>query len=229
MVKSKSLIIILLLYSAIFTACKDKQESQIQVPPEPPKVAEAVKREVATPKPPEIISIKFSPLSPKVGDEIKTEVVTQGAGDIDVRYQWWKNDTLLDETSDTLKTELKRGDIILISATPFVRGKKGKAVNAFTYVFNSRPKITSPSIESKFEENTYTYQVKAVDPDGDTLTYSLNTAPKGMEINPSTGLITWNVNPQDFTAVGKHTVAVWVSDSHGGKAEEVFYVSIGQK
>lgn len=228
MVKCKSLIIILLLYSAIFTACKDKQESQIQVPPEPPKVAEAVKREVATPKPPEIISLKLSPQSPKVGDEIKAEVVTDGK-DGGVIYQWWKNDTLLDETSDTLKTELKRGDIILVSATPVVEGEKGKAVNAFTYVFNSRPKITSSSIESKFEENTYTYQVKAIDPDGDALTYSINTAPKDMKIDPSTGLITWNVNPQDFTAAGKHTVAVWVSDSHGGKAEEVFYVSIGQK
>lgn len=228
MVKSKRLIIILLLYCAIFTACKDKQESQIQVPPEPPKAAEAVKREVATPKPPEIISLKLSPQSPKVGDEIKAEVVTDGK-DGGVIYQWWKNNTLLDETSDTLKTELKRSDIILVSATPVVEGKKGKAVNAFTYVFNSRPKIISSSIESKFEGNTYTYQVKAIDPDGDALTYSINTAPKDMKIDPSTGLITWNVNPQDFTAAGKHTVVVRVSDGRGGLAEEVFYVSIGQK
>src|SRR5262249_105319 len=37
----------------------------------------------------------------------------------------------------------------------------------------------------------YLYKVKAIDPDGDALTYSLTTAPAGMAIDPSTGLISW--------------------------------------
>src|SRR5262249_10541928 len=39
---------------------------------------------------------------------------------------------------------------------------------------------------------TYTYPVKAVDPDNDPLTYSLTTAPTGMVISRDSGLIEWN-------------------------------------
>ncbi len=38
---------------------------------------------------------------------------------------------------------------------------------------------------------TYTYDVDATDPNGDTLIYSLTVNPNGMVIDPSTGVITW--------------------------------------
>ena len=37
----------------------------------------------------------------------------------------------------------------------------------------------------------YSYDVQAIDPDNDLLTYSLVNNPAGMTINPSTGLISW--------------------------------------
>src|SRR5262249_31399451 len=39
--------------------------------------------------------------------------------------------------------------------------------------------------------NPYQYTVKAIDPDGDPLTYSLPLGPQGMSIDPTSGLITW--------------------------------------
>src|SRR5262249_50849164 len=41
---------------------------------------------------------------------------------------------------------------------------------------------------------TYTYPVKALDPDNDPLTYSLPIAPQGMAIDPTSGVITWDVS-----------------------------------
>jgi hypothetical protein len=44
----------------------------------------------------------------------------------------------------------------------------------------------------------YLYQVRAVDPDGDPLHYSLTTAPAGMTIDPQTGTIRWPATPSNL-------------------------------
>jgi fibro-slime domain-containing protein/RHS repeat-associated protein len=62
-------------------------------------------------------------------------------------------------------------------------------------------------------DRQYTYQVRAEDPNGDPLTYSLVTAPDGMKIDASTGLVTWNPGADK---VGTHNVTVKVSDGRGG-------------
>ena len=57
-------------------------------------------------------------------------------------------------------------------------------------IVNEAPKIKSSPITRATEEQRYSYDIDAKDPDtGDTLTYSLEAAPTGMNINPATGLI----------------------------------------
>jgi RHS repeat-associated protein len=70
---------------------------------------------------------------------------------------------------------------------------------------------------------TYTYDVEAADPDGETLTYSLDAAPSGMTINPATGLITWPVTPRE---VGAHQVVVRVQDPHGASDTQSYTLNI---
>lgn len=65
--------------------------------------------------------------------------------------------------------------------------------------------------------------LKATDPDGDPLTYSLKSAPPGVTINPTTGLIQWNV-PPDFKGMAPITVSV--TDGHGGEVMQSFTVEI---
>jgi hypothetical protein len=65
--------------------------------------------------------------------------------------------------------------------------------------------------------------LKATDPDGDTLTYALKSAPAGMTINPSTGLIKWNVLPE---FIGKAPITVSVKDGHGGEVMQSFTIDI---
>ena len=57
---------------------------------------------------------------------------------------------------------------------------------------NHAPIITSTAITSATVGAIYIYNVEATDSDGDTITYSLTTKPNGMNINSSTGAITWN-------------------------------------
>ncbi|MBA7535381.1 hypothetical protein ES705_27634 [subsurface metagenome] len=72
---------------------------------------------------------------------------------------------------------------------------------------NQAPIITSIPITAVELGETYTYDVNATDPEGDTLTYSLITKPTGMTITSATGLIKWTSK-----AEGNYAVVVKVSD-----------------
>ena len=74
---------------------------------------------------------------------------------------------------------------------------------------NRAPAITSTPATTATENSAYSYDVKASDADGDSLTFSLATSPTGMSINPNTGLISWTPS---FAQSGSHSVVVQVSD-----------------
>lgn len=73
---------------------------------------------------------------------------------------------------------------------------------------NHAPTIISAEITTAFVEEAYIYDVDAIDPDtGDILTYSLSVNPVGMDIDPTTGVITWTPS-----AAGSYYITVEVSD-----------------
>jgi KaiC/GvpD/RAD55 family RecA-like ATPase len=95
-----------------------------------------------------------------------------------------------------------------------VSDKRVKVYQAFT-VLVERESGNQPPIIDIIPQGTaiagspFDYQVKATDPDNDTLTYSLEQAPSGMAIDPKTGVITWTPGQGQ---VGNYTVVVNVSD-----------------
>ncbi|MEM9410078.1 MAG: putative Ig domain-containing protein, partial [Planctomycetota bacterium] len=87
---------------------------------------------------------------------------------------------------------------------------------------NEPPYFTSvPVLEAYFDEQ-YEYDVEADDINGDELTFSLLSAPAGMEIDTTTGQITWTPTSDDF---GTHNVTVLVSDGRGGEAQQIFTIT----
>jgi hypothetical protein len=173
--------------------------------------------------PPEISSIKILPVIFKPGDTLSVEA---SGSDIDgdevtLMYEWTKNGETAGKDK-RLDVPLKRGDKLTIRITPFDGEAYGRSVVLQKEIVNLPPMI----IESKkfsFDRNRYTYQINAIDPDGDNLTYSLKTAPPGMTIDPSSGLIQWNV-PVETT--GKTSITVSVTDGHGGEAIQNFNLDI---
>jgi len=75
------------------------------------------------------------------------------------------------------------------------------------FFLNRPPVIESTPVTTAKEGAVYTYEVKATDLDGDTLEYSLSVFPEGMNINSSTGVITWIP-----TTIGSYNVTVEVFD-----------------
>jgi len=106
-------------------------------------------------------------------------------------------------------------------------GKGGAASQKFELkiaeAINSAPKITSTPDTNGKEGEEFSYDLKAEDADGDTLSYSLVTKPQGMKIDSSTGQITWT---PDSTQGGSHEVEVKVTDEQGSADSQKFMLSI---
>jgi len=71
---------------------------------------------------------------------------------------------------------------------------------------------------------SYVYDADAIDIDGDTLTYSLASAPSGATINAATGLVNWT--PQ---AAGDYRFVIRANDGHGGIAEQSYTVNVTRR
>lgn len=176
--------------------------------------------------PPEIDKVKILPEVFKPGDALYVDV---SGSDIDgdevtITYEWAKNGEPAGNDKK-IETSLKRGDKFSVKITPFDGESYGRPIVLHREIRNMHPTI----IEDKkfvFDGKVWSYQVKATDPDGDKLTYSLKTAPAGMTINPSTGLVQWNV-PPEFK--GRASVSVSVTDGHSGEAIQSLTIEIGHE
>ena len=88
---------------------------------------------------------------------------------------------------------------------------------------NRPPRVTTQPGTSAVSGASYTYALKAVDADGDTLVYALTEFPQGMLIDSSTGAIQWPI-PADVA--GLAPVTVEVTDGKGGIATQGYAISV---
>ena len=105
-------------------------------------------------------------------------------------------------------------------------GQGGSASQSFAVTVrgtNVPPLITSTPPTIGASEDPYVYAVRASDPEGDPLAFSLTEAPNGMTIDEATGLLEWM--PQQ-TQVGSHVVEILVADGQGGFAFQSFGIIV---
>jgi hypothetical protein len=173
--------------------------------------------------PPEIRSMKLLPEVFKPGDMLGVDVVTFDIdGDpVTTLYEWTRNGDPAG-TSKSIVLPLHRGDKIEVKITPFDGTDYGVPMVLQREIQNMPPQIVEHK-DFSFDGAVYTYQVKASDPDGDPLTYSLQSPPDDVTIDSSTGLLKWIV-PREF--IGKKSVSVAVSDGNGGTANYSIEMSI---
>ncbi|MDP3048732.1 MAG: putative Ig domain-containing protein [Thermodesulfovibrionales bacterium] len=173
--------------------------------------------------PPGISRVKILPEVLRPGDALYVEAIgTDIDGDeISIAYEWTKNGEPAGRGKQ-IEAALKRGDKVSVRITPYDGEVHGVPAVLHREIVNMPPVIIEHR-RFNFDGSVFTYQVKAKDPDNDTLAYSLKTAPSGMTIEKTTGLIQWIVL-QDFK--GKAEVVVVVSDGHGGEALQSFVFEI---
>lgn len=178
--------------------------------------------------PPVIKEIRIEPKIAYANNDLKAFLKGDDAdGDsINYIYRWEKNGVVLnEERSEFLERgKFKRGDSITVTVTPddmesLGRHRKSDSIT----IFNGSPIFLSLPPTSA-EGTKYLYQVQANDPDNDSLTYTLKSGPKGMEIEKNTGLIQWGIQEEDKGR--KQPVEIEVSDSEGAKSFQRYTLSI---
>ena len=179
--------------------------------------------------PPAITSVSIAPELPRKNSTLEARVeASDPDGDtIAFSYQWVKNgDELIGETSETLMdTTLKKGDKIVLRVSPYDMEGTGEEVTSQEIVIlNSAPVITSSPKAQKMKSSLYRYQLTAEDPDGDPITFSLSpSSPRGMTIDPQTGLIQWKIGRDD---AGTHTIEIIAADADEGTCTQKYSLTI---
>lgn len=224
-----SLVTALIFYELRKNAAEDGGAAKKEDAPQ--KAVEQAKAGIIAKKnsPPEIISITLTPSNPVKGDKINVGAATRDSDNdpVTLSYQWTINGTTLPgNDSDTLSADFKKGDTISVTVTPFDGTEKGPPLSASTIIFNAPPVIISSVARDATLKDVFRYQVKAEDPDGDPLTYSVISVPEKMDIDPATGLIKWSI-PEGFK--GKASAIVTVRDSDRGEATQVFNIQVGER
>jgi YD repeat-containing protein len=112
---------------------------------------------------------------------------------------------------------------VIVADTQNGVGRQTYTVEVGTTAINRPPTIDSQPSFFVDVTSTYTYNVRASDPEGGTLTYSLLDAPSGMTIDSNTGLIQWNPTSGQL---GVARVSVAAFDPSGLGAVQTYSIQV---
>ncbi len=155
----------------------------------------------------------------------KAEASDADQDDIHYVYRWLRNDLMMKEGPENVleTTALARKDIVTVEVTPHDLDGAGQPARATPLIVeNNPPRIVSqPSVVTNSE--SYEYAVQAKDPDGDAVTFSLETAPPDMTIDQATGRLNLKISP---ALRGTHHVKIMVVDGQGGRGWQEFDLAV---
>ena len=84
-------------------------------------------------------------------------------------------------------------------------------------VFATAPPVVAASTRP------WSYDADATDADGHTVAFTLDGAPGGMTVDPTTGVLAWTPGAE---SVGRHEVALAATDGFGGRALQRFTLTV---
>jgi hypothetical protein len=178
--------------------------------------------------PPQVLSIALEPAVVYTGVDLtaKPNAVDPDGDEIRYNYQWAINDRETTDNGPVLKGDrFKKGDRITLAVTPSDGADQGSPYKVTVATIRNTPPFFTSSPPENFMASQYTYSVTAKDLDGDKITYSLASAPKGMTIDPDSGVVTWRISAEDS---GAHEVEIVASDSDGARSTQKYSLDIRQ-
>jgi hypothetical protein len=177
--------------------------------------------------PPVIEQIWIEPKVAYVKDNLKLKIKSSDVdGDfIYYTYRWEKNGIIMaEERGEVLEQgRFKKGDSIAVTVTPDDRETQGPPKKSESIIISNSPPTITSFPPTSVEGMTYLYPVKADDPDNDPVTFTLRSAPKGMEIDKETGLIRWIMREEDK---GAHFIEIEATDNEGAKSRQRYTLTV---
>lgn len=130
-----------------------------------------------------------------------------------------------DRTFDT--QGLRRGDKVQVRVVASDGSEESSSVASKVQRMGNSPPVITQLPPAQVSHGTFRYAFQAKDPDGDNnLRFFLANAPKGMSIDPITGVLTWTPDPSQ---AGVHPVEVGVKDSYGDGTTFKFNLTVSAK
>jgi hypothetical protein len=159
--------------------------------------------------------------------QAEAEVEDLDGDEVELRYRWYRNgQPIADATGPRLSSGTgHRGEQIAVQVQATDGDAEGPWVGSTPVVLaNAAPGITTQPNYALSGSGQYSYEVAAVDPDGDRpLKYELIQGPPGMSVDVASGRVTWRV-PAD--AKGVYPIEVAVSDPYGGKTTQQYSLAV---
>jgi hypothetical protein len=175
--------------------------------------------------PPIVKSIKFSPAEPKANQEIEVEVeaIDPDGDPISYSYKWLINAQPVDDDNGSVLDGkfVHSADQISVTVTPRDSFSDGMPQTSQPVLVTNQPPEINSLPPAGNQNDVYSYQIDANDPDGDSLGYQLIEGPTGMSLDPASGLLTWKVGS---THDDKAKVKIQVDDGKGGKSIQQFSI-----
>lgn len=177
---------------------------------------------------PRILHVEIKPVvAPEErGARAEVEAVDADGDEIQYLFRWWANDKLVLEGSlGTLSANVfQPGDVLVAEVAAHDAQGQGPPSRSAPFVVGNSPPLIASSPINPLGEGPFEYLVRATDPEGKALTFSLEMGPPGMMINKMTGEIRWEPPPG---TKGTYPVKVTVEDNEGASAFQEFTLVLG--
>jgi len=218
-----------LLIPLFLAACMGETEPP---PPEPgpPAPAKAPEPAAAPPapvinKPPRFKSARLVPTGFTAHQDVRAEVDVDDPDDkaVDVDYAWVVNGKeLVHRRGESLPSmEYEKGDEIYVKLTASDGVNIEELETKPVTVANAPPTLlTDPGRLTKIDG----FRIKATDPDGDPISWSLKGEPAGMSIDSSTGELSYAGSTDE--PGGAYQITITGKDGDGGRVEWVFGIEV---
>ena len=179
---------------------------------------------------PKVTAVSVIPQTARAGDRIEAQVESEDPDRdrIDLHFKWYRNEDVIKEGQESFldTTGFVAPDRIWVDVMASDPAGSASSLKSEPLTLgNSGPTIVSTpptvTVQGRFD-----YPVRARDPDGDPLTYHLESFPSGMTIGSDTGHIGWQI-PIDQQGIVH--VKVVAKDGRGGLATQEFDLMLAPK
>lgn len=191
------------------------------------EVAGGVESNAGGNRPPQVIAVPFR--EPRIHRGVDIEVMPEGSdpdGDlVTFRIDWFINGERLPDFNEPVLPgdRFQKGDRIALRIVPSDGKTDGLPFSGQPFAVPNAPPhfVSSPPLQ--FQAESYVYEARAEDSDGDVLTYRLEGGPPGMTIDADTGKVTWQIGQEQ---AGGHMVRIVALDNEGLKAVQEYTLTI---
>ena len=193
-------------------------EAPPEVPPEPPPEPEPVNQ------PPTVDVFTVTPTDPTTSTSLQADIQAKDpeGGMVDVDYEWSVNGrVLLTERTKRLESRnFKRDDVVALKAT-ISDGEDTLERSARITIGNASPMFIS---DPRGVKDINGFKLTVSDPDGDTIRYHIEGAPKGMTVGSSDGVIKYEGSVNE--PGGEYDIRIIAEDPDEAQAIWEFSVNI---